>query len=107
MSWVLPILFLIAFEALADYLSKEWSLHRGAVRWLVAISAYVVANIFWLSALKHGSGLTRGAMIFAVGSAVVAVIIGLALYKEAVTKTQLAGVALGLVALILIFWGEA
>lgn len=51
----------------------------------------------------HGSGLTRGAVIFAIMQAVMAIILGLAVYKETLTPTQLFGFILGLVALFLIF----
>lgn len=102
--WIAPLLLLIVFEGLADVLAKEWSLYGKPIRWIGAIGAYVIANAFWLFALKQGSGLTRGALIFSVGSAILAVIIGLFLYKETLTKPELAGVIVGIVALILMFW---
>ncbi len=104
MFWALPLALLIVFEAIADIISKEWSLHGGPLRSIAALSAYVFANIFWLIALKNGAGLTRGAIVFSVGSALVAVLIGLLLYKESLTKLEFAGVLLGLVAITLIAW---
>ena len=106
MGWMLPLVLLIAFEAVADVLAKEYSL-RGTVKWwLLAIGFYVLANSFWLYAIRQGSGLTRGALIFSVGSAVLAIIIGILFYKESLTKVELAGVILGVVALGLISWHE-
>jgi len=103
-QWTMPLLALIVFEGLADVLAKEWSLHGHALRWVAAIGGYVLANIFWLFALRGGAGLTRGAMIFSVGSAVLAVFIGSVLYRESLTKLEIIGTMLGLVALVLIFW---
>lgn len=106
MFWVLPLAFLIIFEAIADVISKEWSLHGSPVRYIGALGAYAFANVFWLIALRSGAGLTRGAIIFSVGSTLVAVLIGLLLYKESITKLEFIGVLLGLVAITLIGWRE-
>ncbi|MBN8550478.1 MAG: hypothetical protein J0M12_14280 [Deltaproteobacteria bacterium] len=104
MTWVLPISLLIVFEMVADILAKEWQLHGSTWRWVGALSAYLVANSFWLFALKNGSGLARGGLIFAVSCALMAVLIGLCMYREEVTRIQLFGIGLGLVSLCLIFW---
>lgn len=63
-----------------------------------------MANIFWLKAIRLGSGLGKGAVIFSVASAVIAVVIGIVFYKESVNKLELAGIMLGVVSLILILW---
>ncbi len=106
MRWILPLSLLIVFEIIADIFAKEYSIHGTWLRWLAAISAYVIANIFWLIAIRHGSGLARGAIIFSVSSAVIAVVLGLLLYKEQVGKAQIAGAVLGIISLILIFWND-
>ena len=106
MAWIFPLLLLIIFEGIADILSKEWAVKGQPTRWILAISAYAIANIFWLYALKNGSGLTRGGIIFSVGSALLATIIGLVLYKESLSKTETSGVILGVLALFLIFWQD-
>jgi glucose uptake protein GlcU len=104
MAWIFPLSLLIFFELVADVLSKEWSLHGSWLRWTGAILGYVVANLFWLFALKEGSGLAKGAVIFSVASAIIAVFIGEILYKENLTTTQLVGVGLGIISLVFIFW---
>lgn len=106
MIWIFPLILLIAFEMVADIFAKEWSLHGNWIRWTGAILGYVVANIFWLFALKNGSGLARGATIFSVATAIVAVILGYFLYRENLTLIQLVGVGLGVISLVLIFWSE-
>lgn len=102
--WILPLSLLVLFELIADVLSKEWALHGLVIRFVGAILGYVVANIFWLIALKDGAGLARGAMIFSVASAIIAVALGAFLYKERVSGTEIAGIILGVAALVLIFW---
>jgi drug/metabolite transporter (DMT)-like permease len=106
MSWVLPISLLIVFELIADIFAKEWQLHGSTWRWMGALGAYLVANSFWLFALKNGSGLARGGLIFAVSCAVMAVVVGMWMYREEVTKVQTVGIILGLFSLCLIFWDE-
>ena|SRR3989338_9716151 len=104
MFWIIPISFLILFEIIADIFSKEYSLKGHWYLWVAAICGYIIANIFWLWGIKTGSGLARGAIIFSVGSAVVAVLIGLYFYGESTNKIQIAGMILGVLSLILIFW---
>jgi len=105
MNWILPLSLLIIFELVADVLAKNYSLNGKMVYAIAALLAYVVANIFWLFALKNGSGLAKGAIIFSIASAVIAVGLGYFLYRETITPIQIAGIILGLVALVLIFWG--
>ena len=104
MNWIVPLSLLVIFELFADIFAKEWALQGKYIFWIVAIAGYIIANIFWLYAIRNGSGLSRGAIIFSVASAVVAVIIGFVFYKEAITKIELIGVVLGIISLILVFW---
>lgn len=102
--WVIPISFLIFFELLADFIAKEYSLKGGWVLWVIAILGYIVANAFWLYSIRHGSGLGRGATIFSVGSAVIAVCMGVFIFKEQVSLLQVCGLLLGIASLILLLW---
>lgn len=102
MKWLLPISLLIVFEAIADILAKYWQIHRGLLFAVLSLLGYVIANTFWLFALKNGSGLGRGAMIFSVASAAIAIVIGIFLYHETVTTKQVIGILFGLVSIILL-----
>jgi|SRR3989338_7404240 len=103
-QWLIPLAILIFFELVADIFAKNWSLKGGF--WLAAsaLVAYLLANTFWLFALKNGSGLGRGAIIFSVVSALIAILLGLFLYDEKVTTPQVIGIILGLLSLVFIFW---
>ncbi|MCX6713569.1 MAG: EamA family transporter [Candidatus Vogelbacteria bacterium] len=105
MPWIFPLSLLILFEIIADIFAKEWSLKTQA--WYLAFGAlasYLIANSFWLFALKNGSGLARGAIIFSVATAIVATILGLFWYQEKVSSVQVAGIIFGLISIVLIFW---
>lgn len=102
--WIFFLGLLIATEAVADIIAKEYQLKAGVVRFSGAIFAYVIANVFWLVALRYGAGLTKGAIFFSVASAILAIIIGLVLYKETLTTLQIIGVVIGFIAIILLSW---
>ena len=102
--WITPLLLVILFELFADIASKQWSMNGGWMLWSTALGLYVLDNIFWLSALKNGAGLGRGAMIFSISSAILALIIGLLFFKESITRIQTFGMALGLCALFFLTW---
>ncbi len=102
--WVFFISLLIVFEAIADILAKEFQINNTWIWFVAAILAYVVANVFWLFSLKSGAGLTKGAIIFSVGSAILAIVVGLLLYKEPITKLQIAGIVMGLFSLLFLTW---
>src|ERR1035437_5619303 len=104
--WIFPLSLLIIFEAVADIFAKEWSLKDNPVFWICSISGYIIANTFWLYAIKNGSGLARGATIFSVASAIIAILIGLVFYKESITTIQFVGMVVGIIAIILIFWND-
>lgn len=94
----------VFIEFLSDIFAKEWSLKNKTLLVAIALAGYIVTNIFWLIALKNGAGLARGAVVFSAGSAVLGVLFGLLFYKEALNTTQIVGVILGLIGLVLIFW---
>lgn len=99
--WILFLMLLIFFELVADIAAKNWSL-SGGKGWMYALLFYLIANSFWLIALKKGSGLARGAVIFSIVTVVVALILGLLVYKEPVNKNQLIGLILGIISIVLL-----
>ncbi|NDE68166.1 hypothetical protein EB052_01010 [bacterium] len=106
MHWIVAISLLITFEVVADIFAKEYSLKQSVLFWVLSITSYVIANIFWLIAINNGSELARGAVIFSVGSAIAAVVIGLFMYGESVNKVQMIGMLVGIIAIGLISWGS-
>lgn len=105
MIWIIPLAILIFFEMVADVFAKEWSLGQRSIVYAgLALLAYMLANTSWLIALKYGSGLARGAILFSVASAILAVAIGLIFYKEQLSVIQVVGVLLGVFSILLIFW---
>lgn len=103
LNWILPLTLLIVFELIADVFAKSWSLNQKIWLAVFALLAYLIANTFWLFALKNGSGLAKGAMIFSLASALIAIFLGYFIYKESINTLQIVGMILGMVSLVLIF----
>jgi len=103
-KWIIPLSLLIIFEAIADIFAKNWSIQRATWIAIVSLIFYVIANSFWLFALKNGAQLGRGAIIFSVVSAVIAILLGLIFYKEPVSKLQIVGLTLGVISIIFLLW---
>lgn len=106
LRWFIPLIIVIIFELIADIFAKEWSLKGSKSFWFGAISAYIIGNIFWLYSIGHGSGLARGAVIFSVATATVAMLLGIIWFKESFSKIQLFGAFLGIISLVLILWAD-
>ncbi len=104
--WIFALLLLILFEAIADIFAKNYSLKGQASYWVLAIGGYIIANVFWLWSIRKGSGLARGAVLFSIGSAVLGVLIGTIMYGEKIGKVELAGIVVGMIAIVLIFWSD-
>jgi multidrug transporter EmrE-like cation transporter len=90
------LILLVIFECIADILAKQWSIKSTAAWLAAAMIAYLVANGFWLFALKNGAELAKGAIFFSVASAILAVVIGVFFFKESVGKYDTIGLVLGI-----------
>lgn len=97
MPWIVGIAILLLFESIADIFAKEYSLRNAWWLWSGAIIAYLLANVFWLVAMKNGAGLARGTTLFVIGTLILGVLIGSVLYREHVTVSQWIGIALGII----------
>ena len=104
-KWLYFLLLLVVFELIADILAKQFALSGELVFAILAILGYIAANTAWLISLRTGAELGKGAVLFAVLSAIGAVLIGLLIYKEKANPYQLIGLALGVAAIALLSVG--
>lgn len=100
--WQALIIGMIIAEVVADIIAKKWSLQGGRMLAAAALLGFIIVNVIWLGVLKNGSGLARGAVIFGVGSAVLATIVGTCFFDETFSRWQFIGTGLGFVSIILL-----
>ena len=101
-KWIVPIALLVLFEGLADIVAKYFAITNKMYVAVGALLLYVVANIFWLVALKNGAELATGAIIFSITSEVLAISIGLLMYHERISLLQGIGIILGFISVVLL-----
>lgn len=99
-AWLVYLIILVAFELVADVLAKQFAINGKLIFGVLSILGYVLANIAWLISLRSGGTLSKGSVIFSALNAVVAVVIGLLIYREKVGPYQLIGLALGIAAIM-------
>jgi len=95
---------LVVFEGISDIVAKEWSTGKPLVIGIIALTGYLLGNVFWLIALKNGAELSEGAVIFSVATAIFAMFVGIVFFKEPVKIHQFIGMLIGILAITLIIW---
>lgn len=98
-KWFSFLLLLVAFELIADVLAKQFALSGRLTFAVLSVAGFIAANVAWIASLRTGAQLGKGAVIFSVLSATGAVLIGLLVYHERVSRYQLVGLALGIAAI--------
>jgi drug/metabolite transporter (DMT)-like permease len=101
--WIFFIVAMVLVDVLYTSTAKYWSQH--VEKWYLPLIAFIFligTNIFFLFALKSGSGLARGTTYFGVLSSILTILIAWFFFKETFTYAQWAGVTLGVLALYLL-----
>jgi drug/metabolite transporter (DMT)-like permease len=100
------VLFLLLLDSLlvcsGSVLIRKWAVGSPASLAVVGISLYNLGSVFWLVAMRRGMPLGRAAVVFGMMNLVLAVLAGLAMFKERLTPIQWAGVAFALISVVLV-----
>lgn len=96
------MIWLIIFEILADIGAKSFELTHSRWRYAGALWAYVIANAFWLFAMKEWVGLGRWTILFVVVTTIIALLIAFVYYREPINTTNIVWIVLCLVWLVLL-----
>lgn len=99
-------ILLCLFELVADVFAKEHVETRRSLYALAAVLGYLFGNVAWIISMRNGMLLSVGAVLFSIIVAVGAVVIGVGVYHEPVTRVQLVGLALGAAAIALLAIGR-
>jgi multidrug transporter EmrE-like cation transporter len=97
--WIVFLCRLVAFELIADLLAKQFAVSGKLFFATLAMFGFIATNIAWLTSLRTGAQLGRGAVLFSVFTGIGAVLIGLLVYKEKANRYQLIGLLLGIAAI--------
>ena len=100
--WFALFLVFLFFEQAANVLGKQFAL-SGRYRFAVfSLLSFIACELPWIFSLRTGLELSKGAVIFSVVPAILAVLIGSLVYKEKATRSQFAGLMLGIAAVALL-----
>lgn len=88
-------------ESVADAMFEKWSLVGKNYFLIVGLLIYAVSSAFWAYSLKYQT-LSKGIVMFNVVNVVLGVVIGILYFKEALTGLNIAGIAFGILSVILL-----
>lgn len=100
--WVPLVAAVVALEIAADVAAKESALRGGGWWMAVPVALVIAGNVSWQYALRMGVGLARAGILYAVGVALGAALIGVIGYGEEMTARHVVGAVLGVVVLLLL-----
>ena len=101
-AWFALFLVFLLFEQAANVLGKQFAV-SGRYRFAVfSLLSFIVCELPWIFSLRTGLELSKGAVLFSVVPAILAVLIGSLAYREKATRLQLIGLVLGIVAVALL-----
>jgi multidrug transporter EmrE-like cation transporter len=104
-TWLTFVLILVVFELIADVLAKQFALNGKPFIAVLSILGYVAANIAWIISLRNGGELGKGAILFAALSGIIAVVIGVLVYRVKASPYQFIGMGLGIMAIVFLSMG--
>jgi multidrug transporter EmrE-like cation transporter len=101
----IPLILLFSVSALfvgfGDYLAKRWSLEPAWSTFGGALFCYFASSFFYLQTLTR-KGLVVSCVIWSIASIIAFLFVGLVIFHETLTGTQLVGVILGIASLLLL-----
>ncbi|MBI5654093.1 EamA family transporter [Candidatus Uhrbacteria bacterium] len=100
---VFPLILLLAvlLEVGGDILFKLWA--DADKRWflIAGFVLYAVGSLFWAASLKY-QALSKAGTVFMVVNFAATALIGVLVFREKLSWTNIAGISLGLLAIIMI-----
>jgi len=101
-EWFALFLVFLLFEQVSNVLGKQFAVSGRYCFAVFSLLSFIVCELPWIFSLRTGLELSKGAVLFSVVPAILAVLIGSLVYKEKSTRSQFAGLMLGIVAVALL-----
>jgi uncharacterized membrane protein len=90
------------FTGFGDYASKKW-VTLDSWWWLaLAYGSYILGVSFWFLGFRQSGEISKMALVWAILLAVAAILIGIVGFGERPTTTNLVGIGLGILSMVLI-----
>jgi spermidine export protein MdtJ len=91
----------VALEIVGDILFKKWSIENKNYLLIIGLTVYIVGTAFWALSLKY-EYLSKAISVFTVLNLVVLSLVGILYFKEDISLINKAGIALGILSIILV-----
>ena len=91
----------VILEVIGDVLFKKWSIGEKNSLFTLGLAIYFLGSIFWALSLRY-EYLTKAISIFTLLNLIIITLVGALIFKEDLSLINKIGVALGVVAIILI-----
>jgi len=99
---VVVLLLLSASSVVAgDYFAKLWSINPSRLLFGLAVLGYIGSAVFYIPTLLR-EGLVITSVVWTILSIVGFLVVGVLIFNEALTGWQIAGVTIGVIALIIL-----
>jgi len=106
MSSPIPVLALLALDALlvtsGSVALRHWATSFSSSSLAAGLALYNLGTVLWLAVMRRGMPLGRAVVVFGTMNLVLAVVAGIAIFKERLSPVQWAGVGLALLAVVLV-----
>lgn len=104
-----PVTVLLALSATSviagDFFGKYWSTNPRPYLFVITLLCYAGSGLLYTPVLLR-EGLVTSSLVWSLMSTLGFLVIGLAIFKETLTPTQMVAVALGVAALVLLEVGR-
>jgi len=95
------MLLAVSFEVFGDYFFKKWALSEDVGILNIGLFMYFVGSVFWATSLRYET-LSRAILVFLLLSLIMTTALGVFIFREELTLANKFGLALAVLALILV-----
>ncbi len=99
---IMWLLISVSCYAIGEYLSKKFAISPSVEMACIIVLMYALGTLAWLPAIHKGQLLATVGTLWNVLSLGITLIIGLVIFHEVVTTTQIIGICFAIISIILL-----
>jgi small multidrug resistance pump len=99
-----PILILLAGGltlTIGDLIAGKWISNKNKLTYILAITFYMIGLIFLIETYKY-KDIPVASITMEIFNVIILTLAGIFLFKEKITKTELAGIVIGMIAVVIL-----